>query len=1538
MTKATVKKKTRRLKKRIRQTFGTLFLISALIIAAIPVDNLQAQGEVPNVTLDSSKSNIPIVDQNETIYTTGDGLFQFAYVKPSAASADKVAVILGYSRAYLEGGNLEIPDTVDAYLKYSDNLGSNIGYVAVGKAGNFLYYKIDEPKRDEFGNIIYIEKDVPRVDKDGKPVIGSDGNQIIDKVPVEVTEPKFYPCYYQDIAKWGNLTLEQFYYKPNESVSGNNPNDYSLTTTSAVQRIQAATVVYIGNQYLKSVEDGKWVIGGTITNSEQGVFARTTNINTLKVGKSLSGIGNFAFYGCGGLSSISLGNGLNTLGNSAFENCINIQNITLDLYSNLEYIGSRVFYNCQALKSLTMPIAVREVGDSAFENCFSLEEMVLSGKDYNVALNKLGNNVFKNCSSLKYLKFPPNFTQDSTGKLDIGILEGCTSLEYVTVPHKSLTFKDGTFTVAKFKEMVKQEFFFEGLAESEIYKTASANSFAFRYLDQDIYEIIITDSNGNKAIYRVNSKNQLISCDIGEGMEDVKLPSAIGPYHIVEISSDSFQNNCYLKKITIPSSVTKIAAGAFKGCHNLKNVIYLEPVSIEAIESKAFQTQDVAFHRDKCEYANANGENKPLPLDPVLTFTGPIGYDCVPFEYAMNEANKINVGSQVKSYIKYFSGWPTNLVVQYNDGKVDGQESKEGKNELIDYPTFSGLSSYSKEDYPYMTDDYIKAAQDAKQNYLDGKALTDYEQDIIDSALSIVLPQGVETIKEGLFRENEVDDKAITTKKIEKSLTTNSISEIAANSFEDFTTLKEVYILGETTAIGDYAFKGCTNLKKAEISATVSSLGKRPFAGCSVLPTVEFQGGPFFTCDNSIIYGLKDGAKNSVIQCLEARGATTGSTTIEAKELEGITELREEAFMGCEGLGSVDLKNSNIDKVPVNAFAQTKGLYSVFLPKTCRSIATGAFRDSRLSYIEIPSSVSYIDPDAFDTNKNNPENCKNITFYCEDNSNAAIYADNYTNITTTSKPLEVFYDVYFWDDAGKLLDKQSVPAGGDAEPPTPPELEGFTFREWIPDYHGVSRNLDVTAKYDPNDPEANKFTVKFVDFDDKVLKEDKVAPGGKAVPPSDPVREGHIFTGWRPSIENIQENTTVYAQYDKKEETELTVRFIDYNDTVLYTQKVKYGGNAIEPKIPVREGYTFSRWWPAINNITKDTDTVAIYDKNTGTDGGGTGGGGTGGGGTGGGGTGGGGTGGGTTSKLYTLTVKNGSGSGSYVAGAQVIIIANDPATGQEFSDWTVDPGTVAVASKNVTATVLTMPEGAATVTANYKTKGTTSTTGSSNSSTNGSNGGNNGNGSSGGGSSGTVNKPGSGGTTVVIDKNGLSNTSVISGTVNGSSDDFVIKITESAEATEQVVKALMNEYGDLSNIKYFPMDISLYDSTGKTKITDTTGLSISITLPIPDDLITYAGNNKAAGVVNEKLDKLTPKFSTISGVSCITFTATHFSPYVIYVDTGNLSAGVNPDETPKTGDGIHPKWFLSMGMACVSMVLFMKRDKKKGRKKLVTA
>ena len=97
--------------------------------------------------------------------------------------------------------------------------------------------------------------------------------------------------------------------------------------------------------------------------------------------------------------------------------------------------------------------------------------------------------------------------------------------------------------------------------------------------------------------------------------------------------------------------------------------------------------------------------------------------------------------------------------------------------------------------------------------------------------------------------------------------------------------------------------------------------------------------------------------------------------------------------------------------------------------------------------------------------------------------------------------------------------------------------------------------------------------------------------------------------------------------------------------------------------------------------------------------------------------------------------------------------------------------------------------------------------------------------------------------------------------------------------------------------------------------------------MPLPTDLASYGSSNRVASARGGVLEQLSPRFSPINNVPCVTFTATHFSPYVIYTNLDNLSAAV-ADNVPKTGDGVHPKWFLVIGFACLSLICFMKKER----------
>ena len=1627
MTKGT-KKTNRRLKKTVRKTLGTLFLISAIVVAAIPTEGLRAEEDAVAQAAHShvdthtgaeykvsirrnaaekqsdllAGSGIPTMDTlipelpaDTTIYTTGtsntDGSnYQFAYIQDGN---DWSAIILGYNKNNtLPNNALTIPNTVDAYIQPTGNLGSGNGYVAANRLGKPLYYEATTTHTRE-------------VDDTSKPILDDLGQVVKDPVTDKILYEKktetyltgeMKPCYATDNT-WKSMDpLTKFFYyedgKTANTVWGaineadNQPatyENYANALDTDHQWITNGKVRYIGNQYLDSTHNDdsntySWSIGGYITqdNASKGIFAQAGNIGTLIIGKDLIGIGNYAFYECTGLNSISFGNGIKVIGNYSFAGCGSLRDVAIPDLCSLGQIGDHAFYSCTNLTKFTLPINVSYVGDYAFAECRFLSDFVMC--NYGDAndrsnLTELGWNVFENCETLSSLTFPANYNE----AVDISLVKGCKNLRYITARSKKMTFTEKingeVYCFDCFKEMLSGDpvngtFYFEGRDDSTLHTFTRDNCFAFSYIDynsdttqyekKDKYELTVQDpkvvGEEGRSTYVVNSNNELISSTIGTGVEQLDIPDPIGPYHIYRIGANRFANNCNLKMVSLPASVVSIGDNAFKGCHNLATVIFNNS-SVE-IGTDAFKTQDYtgASHRGSCKGIENESDNSPSKK---LTFVGEISPSSTPYLYAMSEDGRYNNGSQLKTYVRYCSGWPTNLVVQYNEEK--------GVSELIDFPAFSQLSDYTdKTDYPYLTDSQREAAKTALDKYTNNQNLTEDQQHFIDSALNVVIPEGIQAIRDGLFVAKE--DADVASLKEDKTVTIYGLdaievndfrsadgtkaaahlkginilgntASIAANAFEGCEKLETVNITGNMSSIGDYVFKNCPALNDVTLSGTINSLGLIPFTGCDKLSNVSFLGNDYFSCDNSIIYGMSGGAKARIIECLEGRT----SKYVKPSELAGVTSIAPRAFQGCDALREIDLTESEITTVPEYAFADTTEMRTIKLPTTCTTIEDYAFQKSGMERLEASQYLNLIGQHAFDELlKANPDP-KDVVICSPENS----YLYNYAQLkgfTVDTTPLVEYFTVNFRDWNEKLGSyalvpdaEQRVKGGEAATPPTPAGKSGEVFQYWDPDPSEITADVTITAMYSKEDPDANKLTVTFQNWDGTVIKKIKVSSGGSIADADLPntsnlVRDGYIFIGWDRPLTNITESFTTMAQYKALSEDDIVVRYINsVTKEVFYQTTIKKGTVAPSIQTPTVSGYTFKEWLPDIATaITENTDFYAVYEA-SGSNNGGTASPGTStspGAST----SPGGNNNNGTTAKMYTLTVKNGSGSGSYVAGSQPIIVANDPAKNQQFSSWSIDPANTKIASKVLSATVITMPEANVTVTANYTAKSgsgnkTNTSTGSGNSTNSNSNR---------RPSSTTTGTVSGGRTTVVIDKNGLSNTGVVSATVNGSSDNFVIKITESAAASEEVVKALMAEYGsDISAIKYFPMDISLYDSTGNTKITDTTGLSISITLPLPDSLITYAGNNKVAGVVNSKLDKLSPKFSTISGVSCVTFTAEHFSPYVIYVDTNNLTAGTIADSTPKTGDGIHPKWFLSMGLACISVVLFMKKDKKTLRK-----
>ena len=99
--------------------------------------------------------------------------------------------------------------------------------------------------------------------------------------------------------------------------------------------------------------------------------------------------------------------------------------------------------------------------------------------------------------------------------------------------------------------------------------------------------------------------------------------------------------------------------------------------------------------------------------------------------------------------------------------------------------------------------------------------------------------------------------------------------------------------------------------------------------------------------------------------------------------------------------------------------------------------------------------------------------------------------------------------------------------------------------------------------------------------------------GGLDSFPDGPEREGYTFTGW----ELVGEDEGVMNYKAVYEIKSYSVKFFDWDGTVLKTETVSYGSGATPPEVPVREGYVFIGWDVEFSSVKGDINITPQYEK-----------------------------------------------------------------------------------------------------------------------------------------------------------------------------------------------------------------------------------------------------------------------------------------------------------------------------------------------------
>ena len=282
-------------------------------------------------------------------------------------------------------------------------------------------------------------------------------------------------------------------------------------------------------------------------------------LTSIKMPKTLTKIGDYAFYQCSKLSGdLVIPSGVTHIGQSAYSGCSNLTG-SLTLPQGLTFIGGSTFYNCGFDGDLIIPDGVTSIGQSVFQNCSGFDgKLVLPS-----GLTNIPNYAFSGCTGLKgNLVLPKLLTNigynsfyDCAGfSGDLIIPENVTSIG-------SCAFKN----CSGFDGVLKLSTNLTSIAASAFYNCVGFSG------DLIIPETVT--NIGASAFYE---------CSGFDGQFE------LSP-NLTDIGASAFYNCSSLKGgITIPQGVTKINRSVFYNCKSLDGTLTLHS-NITVISDYAFR-------------------------------------------------------------------------------------------------------------------------------------------------------------------------------------------------------------------------------------------------------------------------------------------------------------------------------------------------------------------------------------------------------------------------------------------------------------------------------------------------------------------------------------------------------------------------------------------------------------------------------------------------------------------------------------------------------------------------------------------------------------------------------------------------------------------------------------------------------------------------------------------------------------------------------------------------------------------------------------
>ena len=752
-----------------------------------------------------------------------------------------------------------------------------------------------------------------------------------------------------------------------------------------------------------------------------------TGIQTLKLPKSVTTLGNGAWMNCAALREVQWEAALTKIPVNTFEHCTALTQI--ELPDGIVEIGARAFSGNESMAKVTLPRTVRRIENAAFEGCSALTDILLWPDVEEIAAD-----AFANCENLtirgwkgsaaekattsqgvnfaaadQEISYTLNAAQDGylvsgcdentvllvlpavyDGLPVVGTAENafanCKYLQEVRVEAESayLQVCDGILMDAAGKTLLLYPARRAG-ADLVIDENVTAIAdYAFAYC-QNLRSITIgtqVETIGDHAFEAVNDA----LCLVVQDDSPVQLwASAHGVRYASESTSFTYRlegDKAYITGYTgtLPETVVPAVIDGYPvyAIENLRSPILTHVVVSEGIE----EIGDNAF----C--SNNVGTLKSISLPQSVKKIGSGAF------YGQEKLREVSLGGVVEIGYAAFKYCPNlKQIVLPDTVETIGMSAfaDTGLTSLTIPVNVTKLGGAFVSDCASLTSLYI-APENTNFEMVDGLLY-----DIPGKTLCYAMPNvaGAVVIRDGTVC---IGSAVLKKHDITSAQLPNSLQKIDNEAFYGCRSLKEISLPEGLTDIGDCAFMDCVQIERLVLPEGLKRLGGSAFAYCHALTEVTIPEGVTFMSQtfsyctslrtlnlpNSLTdmsNGVVEGCNSletlhlpakleriSAIWPSKLKTITTAFGSVRYVSEDGIlydTQDNSILFVNASITGNVTVRDG-ITKIGEGAFSGRTGLTGITLPESCTVIDPNAFKNcTALTDINFPEKLELIGRNAF---------------------------------------------------------------------------------------------------------------------------------------------------------------------------------------------------------------------------------------------------------------------------------------------------------------------------------------------------------------------------------------------------------------------------------------------------------------------------------------------------------------------------------------------------------------------------------------------